>query len=329
VVHPQIPLPRPRGPVSCQKGNLRRVSPSLYQCCKNHVLSLEHHSTPIVNDEFLQHIRQGKISYKRGDTKKITRQGVQFIERKRGTKSGDDGDETMLSADVIIIATGYKRPSIDFLPKDLFPKDKDHDYSPPSLYLQNFSVEDWSILMTNASYQDAIGTVGNWHIGIYARILMVFLLDESTRPVPFAMKSECLSLLLGSREGGKSLTFMPAAWCDAVNWVKKGAWGEGSSGLAFFSYTELCIWVILFHIFNPRRLPWYVMPPFLLSMHSVSRSVASFAYICRQYRLPFVLFGWGVRPGMPYNMSADTVKRVEKAVDNFTEQLHPSAHRRN
>ncbi|KWU44702.1 FAD/NAD(P)-binding domain-containing protein [Rhodotorula sp. JG-1b] len=203
--------------------------------------------TPIVNDEFLQHIRQGKISYKRGDTKKITRQGVQFIERKRGTKSGDDGEETMLSADVIIIATGYKRPSIDFLPKDLFPKDKDHDYSPPSLYLQNFSVEDWSILMTNASYQDAIGTVGNWHIGIYARILMVFLLDESTRPVPFSMKT----------------------WCDAVNWVKKGAWGEGSSGLAFFSYTELCIWVILFHIFNPRRLPW----------------------------LPFVLFGWGVRPG--------------------------------
>lgn len=108
----------------------------------------------------------------------------------------------MLSADVIIIATGYKRPSIDFLPNDLFPKDKDHDYSPPSLYLQNFSVEDWSILMTNASYQDAIGTVGNWHIGIYARILMVFLLDESTRPVPFAMKSEFLSLLLGPREGG-------------------------------------------------------------------------------------------------------------------------------
>lgn len=115
----------------------------------------------------------------------------------------------MLSADVIIIATGYKRPSIDFLPKDLFPKDKDHDYSPPSLYLQNFSVEDWSILMTNASYQDAIGTVGNWHIGIYARILMVFLLDESTRPVPFAMKSGFSdSATLGTLIG-ESLTFKP------------------------------------------------------------------------------------------------------------------------
>ncbi|GAA5867705.1 hypothetical protein JCM3774_003384 [Rhodotorula dairenensis] len=234
--------------------------------------------TPIVNDEFLQHIRQGKISYKRGDTKKITRQGVHFIERKRGTKSGDDGNETMLSADVIIIATGYKRPTIEFLPKDLFPKDKDHDYSPPSLYLQNFSVEDWSILMTNASYQDAIGTVGNWHIGIYARVLMVFLLDESTRPIPFAMKT----------------------WCDAINWVKKAAWGEGTSGLAFFSYSELVIWVLLFHILNPRRLPW----------------------------LPFILFGWGVRPGMPYSMSTDTVKRVEEAVDKVEEQLRPSSHRR-
>ncbi|GAA5990643.1 hypothetical protein JCM10908_003167 [Rhodotorula pacifica] len=234
--------------------------------------------TPIVNDEFLQHIRQGKISYKRGDTKKITRQGVQFIERKRGSKSGDDGDETMLSADVIIIATGYKRPSIDFLPKDLFPKDKDRDYSPPSLYLQNFATEDWSILMTNASYQDAIGTVGNWHIGIYARILMVFLLDKSTRPIPFGMKT----------------------WCDAINWVKKGAWGEGTAGLAFFSYAELCIWVILFHIFNPRRLPW----------------------------LPFVLFGWGVRPGLPYNVSPDTVKRAETVVDNLAAQLRPSSYRR-
>lgn len=189
-----------------------------------------------MNDEFLQHIRQGKIAYKRGDTKKITRQGVLFNERERGTKSGEDGEETMLSADVIIIATGYKRPSIDFLPKDLFPKDKDRDYHPPSLYLQNFSTEDWSVLMTNASYQDGLGTVGNWHIGIYARILLVFLLDESTRPQPAAMKT----------------------WVDVVNWIKKGAWGENSAGLAFFTYAELIIYLFIFHFFNLRRLPWWV-----------------------------------------------------------------------
>lgn len=55
----------------------------------------------------------------------------------------------------LIIATGYKRPSIDFLPDDLFPSERDRDYHPPSLYLQNFAVEDWSVLMTNASYQGA------------------------------------------------------------------------------------------------------------------------------------------------------------------------------
>lgn len=59
-------------------------------------------STPIVNDEFLQHIRQGKVSYRRGDVVKITRQGVQFNERKRGTKSGDPGEESMLSADAYV-----------------------------------------------------------------------------------------------------------------------------------------------------------------------------------------------------------------------------------
>lgn len=64
------------------------------------VLTLSSHSTPIVNDEFLEHIRQGKIEYKRGDTKSVVPSGIRFVERERGTKSGDDGDETLISADV-------------------------------------------------------------------------------------------------------------------------------------------------------------------------------------------------------------------------------------
>ncbi|BGP05362.1 Baeyer-Villiger monooxygenase [Rhodotorula toruloides] len=218
--------------------------------------------TPIVNDEFLQHVRQGKVTYKRGDTKRVVRQGIQFVERERGTKSGDGGDETLISADVLIIATGYKRPSIDFLPKDLFPTDEDRSYAPPSLYLQNFSTEDWSILLTNASYQDGLGTVGNWHIGLLARILFVFLLDESTRPKPAAMKT----------------------WVDVINWIKREAWGESSSGLTFFTYSEMCLWILVFHFFNPRRLPW----------------------------LFFILFGFGVRPGTPHTASVEGIKHAEE-----------------
>ncbi|GAA5948458.1 hypothetical protein JCM3775_007606 [Rhodotorula graminis] len=231
--------------------------------------------TPIVNDEVLAHIREGKIQYRRGDTKKIVPSGIRFVERERDTKSGDDGEETLISADVLIIATGYKRPSLDFLPQDLFPTETDRDYHPPSLYLQNFAVEDWSVLLTNASYQDGLGTVGNWHIGLLARIQLVFLLDETTRPLPAAMKT----------------------WVDVINWVKMQAWGEDSSGLTFFTYSEMCIWILVFHLFNPRRLPW----------------------------LPFILFGWGVRPGTVDRLSAEHVKAAEERARGWGMRLRPSA----
>ncbi|GAA6012592.1 hypothetical protein JCM10207_009050 [Rhodosporidiobolus poonsookiae] len=234
--------------------------------------------TPIVNDEFLDHIRQGLVTYKRGDTKAIVPHGIKFVERSRGSKSGDPGEEGIERADVIIVATGYKRPSVGFLPDDLFPTEKDRDYHRPSLYLQNFSVEDWSVLMTNASYQDGLGTVGNWHIGILARILCVFLLDESTRPKPVAMKT----------------------WVDAVNWVKKQAWGEEAAGLTFFTYAEMCLWVILFHLFNPRRLPW----------------------------LPFVLFGFGVHPGRnAARGSAEGIKRAEELIERGAAKLKVAGQR--
>ncbi|KAL8279238.1 hypothetical protein RQP46_008275 [Phenoliferia psychrophenolica] len=207
--------------------------------------------TPIVNDEFLKHIRQGLVSYKRGDTLDITPQGVKLNQRERGTNPGDKGTEIVETADVlgsIVMATGFKRPSVDMLPSDLFPDEGDRKYSRPNLYLQNFAVEDWSILLTNASYMDAIGTVGNWHIGLYARVLMVFLLEPDARPSPRGMK----------------------LWVDLLNWLKVKAFGAGDkSGLAFFTYTELVIWIVTFHLFNIHRLPW----------------------------LPFVLFGWGVKPG--------------------------------
>lgn len=243
-------------------------------------------STPIVNDEFLEHIRQGRITYKRGDTKSIVSRGVKFVERPRGSKSGDAGDEGIERADVLIVATGYKRPEIKFLPDDLFPREGDRDYHPPSLFLQNFSTSDWSVLLTNASYQgssifrlsllglfcsltsprlqtplgvsgtgeqpafvlsslffgplfrsspsplpaqvqkEAVLTllsstfhsyfcsaVSRRHIGILTRVLLVFLLDKSTRPSPISMKT----------------------WVDAVTWIKKQSWGDDTSGLAFFT----------------------------------------------------------------------------------------------
>ncbi|KAF9244464.1 hypothetical protein BU15DRAFT_85859 [Melanogaster broomeanus] len=243
----------------------------------------KHPSSVIVNDEFLDYIRSGRCVYVRGDTLRLTQKGVlvnvrEWIERgTSGTGSGvterdnkdiqatpRDTDTSAsnisatkqqakqkqtrprsvshmeeISADVIVLATGYKRPSIDFLPRELFPE----GYERPNLYLQNFCTEDWSVLMTNSAYQTAIGTVGHFHIGIYTRILLTFLLDPDTRPTSKDMK----------------------LWVDVIRYVKRGASG---GALGFFTYMELTIWILLFHIFRPDRLWW----------------------------MPFILAGWGVRP---------------------------------
>ncbi|KAJ7161481.1 FAD/NAD(P)-binding domain-containing protein [Mycena crocata] len=193
--------------------------------------------TPVVNDEFLGHVRDGSCKYVRGDPIRLTSSGVHTNVRERGTKSGSEGVEKTIDADVVVLATGFEKPKITFLDDSLFPE----GYQRPDLYLQNFSTEDWSILMTNSSYMSAIGTVGHFHIGIYTRILLTLLLDENARPSPKDMK----------------------LWVDVVRFMKRGAAG---GPLGFFTYAELTIWILMFHVLRPDRLRW----------------------------LFFIMFGWGV-----------------------------------
>ncbi|TEB35157.1 FAD/NAD-P-binding domain-containing protein [Coprinellus micaceus] len=209
--------------------------------------------TPVVNDAFLHHVRSGKVHYVRGSPTRLSKNGVVVSPRKGAKKREDgkldeddativtvgEGEEREIEADVVVLATGFEKPSVDFLPKELFPE----GYQRPDLYLQNFSTEDWSILMTNSAYQNAIGTVGHFHIGIYTRILLTLLLDPSARPSPKDMK----------------------LWVDVLRFIKRGATG-GAFG--FFTYMELTIWLLGFHILRPDRLRW----------------------------LFFIMNGWGVRP---------------------------------
>lgn len=184
--------------------------------------------TPIVNSSALSDIRQGKADYIRGDVKSLGTNTVKFNKRKRGTKPDDPGQETNLAADIIVVATGFEVPSLDFLPKDLFPE----DYVRPNLYLQNFSIQDTSVCCTNASFIGAVGTVGHIHIGMYARILAVFLMDASTRPHPRDAR----------------------LWVDGIRWIKARAPGGAFS---FFTYMELMIWLISFTFLRITRLKYF------------------------------------------------------------------------
>lgn len=154
-----------------------------------------------MNDAFLEHIREGKVTIIRGDTLSYTSEGLQVntrgrveVSREDGklhtktyapshfpkvsskhyclpsrlhethvdegqggrfTNTGEDGRKKNIHADIVVIATGFVQPPVDFLPKELFPE----GYERPNLYLQNFSTEDWSVVLTNAAYKNAIGTV--------------------------------------------------------------------------------------------------------------------------------------------------------------------------
>ncbi|KAK5078689.1 hypothetical protein LTR64_002896 [Lithohypha guttulata] len=183
--------------------------------------------TPMVNSEIFRQIRQGKAKWLRGDIEDLTEQGVQFIKRAKGVPKGGPGHSLLVEADVIIMATGYKRPSLSFLPDEVF----EEPYGPPRWYLQVFPPSHPSICANNCTYVNAIGTVGNYHIGIYTRLLLMFLVDPLTTPKTFWMKR----------------------WIDMTSTLKALA---PTRAFDFFTYSELIYWFCFVVLINPFRWKW-------------------------------------------------------------------------
>ena len=89
---------------------------------------------PMVNDNVLELVRSGKASWLRGDVLGYDRtsKGIRFNRRPQGSSKNDPGSETLIEADMVIMATGYERPSLEFLPDEVFRP----PYAPPNWYLQ-------------------------------------------------------------------------------------------------------------------------------------------------------------------------------------------------
>ena len=164
----------------------------------------------MVNSELFKQIHAGKARWLQGDIVTCKEEGILFNHRAQGVPKGGPGHKSIVNRDVIIMATGYKRPSLSFLPDNVFEK----NYEPPNWYLQVFPPQDPTICATNSTYVNAIGTVGNYHIGIYTRFLLMFLVDPLSRP----------------REGLMKL------WIDFTRVVKKFA---PTGAFDFFTYAEL------------------------------------------------------------------------------------------
>jgi hypothetical protein len=183
--------------------------------------------TPMVNSELFNQIRAGKARWLRGDIVSVEENGIMFNHRAKGVPKGGPGHEAVVPGDVFIMATGYKRPSLSFLPDKVF----EGRYGPPNWYLQVFPPQDPSICATNSTYLNAIGTVGNYHIGIYTRLLLMFLVDPLTRPNEPLMK----------------------LWIEFTKFVKKFA---PTGAFDFFTYAELLYWYTFISIVNPFRWKW-------------------------------------------------------------------------
>jgi hypothetical protein len=155
--------------------------------------------TPMVNSDVLELVRNGKAEWLRGDIKRIEKDGIVFNRRNTGVPKGGPGREMLVEADIIILATGYEKPSLNFLPDDCF----EEGYAPPNWYMQCFPPMHVDICAANCTYVNAIGTVGNYHIGIYTRFLLMYLVDPLARPREPLMR----------------------LWIGMVRWVKSKAPG--------------------------------------------------------------------------------------------------------
>jgi Flavin-binding monooxygenase-like len=109
--------------------------------------------TPMVNSEIFNQIRTGKAKWLRGDILRVEEDGIYFNQRDQGVPKGGPGTEMMVKGDIIIMATGFARPSLRFLPDQCFQA----PYSPPNYYLQVFPPQEVSIACTNSTYLNAIG----------------------------------------------------------------------------------------------------------------------------------------------------------------------------
>lgn len=125
------------------------------------------------------------------------------------------------------MATGFKRPSLNFLPDEVF----EEPYGPPDWYLQVFPPKYPDLCANNSTYVHAIGTVGNAHIGIYTRFLIMFITDPLTRPTEGRMKT----------------------WIDFTRFMKRLA---PTRAFDFFTYAELFYWYIFILLVNPFRWKW-------------------------------------------------------------------------
>ncbi|KAL9058578.1 MAG: hypothetical protein Q9206_001855 [Seirophora lacunosa] len=83
--------------------------------------------TPMVNSDIFRQIRNHNAEWLRGDIIGFSENGIRFRQRAKGVPKGGPGRDIEVKGDMVIMATGYQRPSLSFLPPEVF----EEPYHPP------------------------------------------------------------------------------------------------------------------------------------------------------------------------------------------------------
>lgn len=196
-------------------------------------------------------VRSGKMKWLRGKVENFEENGLRFHRYAKDICKSVSDRGSVIEGDMVIMATGYLRPNLGFLPRECLNK----PYPPPNWYLQAFPPNHLGICAINCTYVEGIGTIGNFHIGVYTRILIMFLLDPLTRPQERQVK----------------------AWIDAIRWLKSKSPG---GAFEFVTYSEIHLWFFFCIAINPFRWRWLLFVFFgidtaLLAKNMVKRKSAS------------------------------------------------------
>ncbi|KAJ3286418.1 hypothetical protein HK104_009052 [Borealophlyctis nickersoniae] len=146
-------------------------------------------STPCLNSRFLELVRRNKIRYIRGHVSEFDEDSVRITNVEWDSRTmlrqpaTVNGTEVKVPADVVVFATGFKRPDWGFVDPVVWKDEKGREsFKPPNLFLTTFPPAYPTMVCINDTYINAVATAGHFHIGLLTGLLVMFILDPSTRP---------------------------------------------------------------------------------------------------------------------------------------------------
>ena len=116
---------------------------------------------------------------------------------------------------------------MDFLPQEYL----SDPYGPPNWFLQAFPTDDPTICGLNSTWVRGQGSVGGFHIAIYTRLLVVFVVDPRTRLRPREMKD----------------------WVDRINSTNDC---PERTNLCFVTAAQYLLWFCMVVLFHPKMWKW-------------------------------------------------------------------------